>query len=68
MLSGWPLLLVGGVDATHGLAHVAQLQDRVLVIFVGRRIVVALNNLHDEWNKSVDEDVSAVIVLTPLLE
>ena len=40
----------------------------ILIIFIGRGIVIALDNLHNEWNKSIDVYISAVVVLAPLLE
>ena len=64
----WPQLFIRRVMAAQRLGDWAELEDWIFIVFVWRRIIVALDDFHDEWDESIDENVPAIIVVAPLLE
>jgi len=44
------------------------LEDCIFIVLVWCRIVITLDDLHNKWYESVDENVTAFVVLTPLFE
>ena len=62
VLGGRLTLIIGAVKR----ARECLLKHFILLIW--RLIVVAFYYLHDKWDERVDENVSAIVVLAPLLK
>lgn len=65
---GWPEFLIRRVEAAEGFRNGAHLQLGVFVLLIWGRVVVTFYYFNNKWQESVDENISAVVIVAPLLE